>query len=236
MVYDYLFTSQFQIWIFYYTFTYFIPFGVIKNRVTKVNFKYFNGNLAEAWLFEKFIFELDVSSYSFKIICTLSRQVISLKKMVVSSAKFTVLISWSLICILLILLLALMKLESTSAGIMYKRTENRHPWQTSRVRVKWSDRRSFTLILDWILVYISLTMRMNLSPYPNFCKAEKLKFQSTLRILQKDFYSVYLTHQLCHKKSNVILFLIASDWCSPIIESDVSCNRFLRISSISFIV
>ena len=192
--------TLFQTWIFYYTFTYFVQFGVIENIVTKVNSKYFNENCAEAWRFEKFIFELDPSSYSFEITCIPLRQVISLKKMVVSSAKFTVLISWSLICILLILLLALMKLESTSAGIMYKRTENRHPWQTSRVRVKWSDRRPFTLILDWILVYISLTMRMNLSPYPNFCKAEKLKFQSTLRILQKDFYSVYLTHQLCNKQ------------------------------------
>ena len=115
-----LFTSQFQIWIFCYTFTYFVPFGAIKNRVTKVNFEYFNGNFAEAWLFEKFIFELDASSYSFKITCILSRQVISLKKMVVSSAKFTILISWSPICIPLILLLALMKLASTSAAIMYK--------------------------------------------------------------------------------------------------------------------
>ena len=35
---------------------------------------------------------------------------------------------------------------------------------------------------------------MNLSPYPNLCKAEKIK--STPRILQKYFYSVYLTHQL----------------------------------------
>ena len=127
MVYDYLFTSQFQIWIFCYTFTYFVPFGVIENRVTKVNFKYFNGNFAEAWLFEKFIFELDASSYSFKITCILSRQVISLKKMVVLSAKFTILISWSPICIPLILLLELMKLASTAATIMYKSIENRHP-------------------------------------------------------------------------------------------------------------
>ena len=68
---SHLFTSQFQIWIFCYTFTYFVPFGVIENRVTKVNFKYFNGNFAEAWLFEKFIIELDASSYSFKITCIL---------------------------------------------------------------------------------------------------------------------------------------------------------------------
>ena len=41
----------------------------------------------KAWLFEKFIFELE-ASYSFKIICILVRQVIFLKKMVVPSAKF----------------------------------------------------------------------------------------------------------------------------------------------------
>ena len=182
---------------FCYTFTYFVSFGVIENRVTKVNFKYFNGHFVEAWLFEKFIFKLDASSYSLKITCILSRQAIYLKKMMVSSAKITVLISWSPICILLILLLTLMKLARTSAAIMYKSVENRHPWQTSRVRAKGSESRSFILILDWILVYTSLTMWMNLFPCPNLCKAVKLKSQPTLRILQKDFYSVYLTHQLC---------------------------------------
>ena len=141
----------------------------------------------------------DASSYSFKIICILSRQVISLKKIVVSSAKFTILISWSPICIGLILLLALKNLASTSATIIYKSIENKHPWQTSRVRVKRSDRRPFILILGWILMYKSLTMWMNLSPYANLCKSEKLKSQSTLRILQKNFCSVYLTHQLCNK-------------------------------------
>ena len=35
---------------------------------------------------------------------------------------------------------------------------------------------------------------MNLSPYPNLCKAEKII--STLRMLQEDFYTVYLTRQL----------------------------------------
>ena len=119
--------------------------------------------------------------------------------MVVLSAKFTILISWSPICIPLILLSALMKLASTSATTMYKNIENRHPWKTSRVMAKGSDRRPFIFILDWILVYTSLTMSMNLSPCPNLCKTEKMKSQSTLRILQKDFYSVYLTHKLCNK-------------------------------------
>ena len=80
--------------------------------------------------------------------CILSRQVISLKKMVVSSAKFTILISWSPICIPLILLLALMKVASTSGAIMYKSIENKHPWHSFRVRVEGSDRTPFILILD----------------------------------------------------------------------------------------
>ena len=155
--------------------------------------------MAETCLFEKFIFELDASSYSFKITCILSTQVISLNKMMVSSAKFTILISWIATCIPLILLLELMKLGSNSVAIFYKSIGNRHSWQTSHVLGKGPDRRPFISILDWILVYTSLTMWMNLSPYPDLCKAEKLVSQSTLRILQKSFYSVYLTHQLCNK-------------------------------------
>ena len=191
--------TLFQIWIFYHTFTYFVPFGIIKNRVTKFNSKYVNGNCAEAWFFEKFFFELDASSYSFKITCVLLRQVRSLRKIVVTSAKFTILISWSPIYIPLIPLLVLIKLASTSAALMYKSIDCRHPWQTSCVRVKGSARRPFILILDWILVYTSLTMWKNLSPYPNLYKAEMLKSQLTLKILQEDFYLVSLTNQLCNK-------------------------------------
>ena len=36
--------TLFQIWVFLLTFNYFVPFGVIKKRFTKINFKYFNGN------------------------------------------------------------------------------------------------------------------------------------------------------------------------------------------------
>ena len=71
---------------------------------------------------------------------------------------------------------------------------------------------------------------MNLSPYPNFCKTEKIK--STPRILQKDFYLVYLTHQLWHiverVYSNVILFFIASEWYSPIIVTKIILHLILK--------
>ena len=75
-----------------------------------------------------------------------------LTKMVVSSAKSTILISWSSVCIPLIILLVLMKLASTSIAMMHNSLESRHPWQT-RIIVKRSDRRPFILILDSILVY-----------------------------------------------------------------------------------
>ena len=47
------------------------------------------GPACKAWLFEKFIFELE-ASYSFKITCILVRQVILLRILVMSSAKFIV--------------------------------------------------------------------------------------------------------------------------------------------------
>ena len=86
---------------------------------------------------------LDAFSDSSKISYILTGQVISLKKMVMLTAKFTISISWSPSYFPLIHLLALMKLISTSATIMYKKLDNRHPWQTSRARVKMSDRSLF---------------------------------------------------------------------------------------------
>ena len=69
----------------------------------------------------------------------------------------------------------------------------------SLARVKVSDRRPIILVLDRMFVYATLIISMNFSPYPNFCKAEKTKSQSTLLkiwqnlgILRKHFYSVYL--------------------------------------------
>ena len=72
--------------------------------------------------------------------------------MVVSTAKLTILISLSPICIPLIILSVLMELASTSVTIMYNSMESRHPWRTSIV-VKGSDRKPFILILDSILMY-----------------------------------------------------------------------------------
>ena len=126
---------------FLLTFSYFVPFGVIENRFPKINFKFFNRNCDYSscpgwWILFLYapphIFYLYAPphkglafwknhlwaslsfSYSLKITCILSRQVISLKKMVVLSVKFTILVSWSSISIPLILLSASIKLASAS--------------------------------------------------------------------------------------------------------------------------
>ena len=96
---------------FLLTFNYFVPFGVIENRFTKINFKYFNGNCDYSscpgwWIlflyapphkglafWKNYLWASLSFSYSLKITCILLKQVISLKKMVVLPAKFTILIS-----------------------------------------------------------------------------------------------------------------------------------------------
>ena len=156
--------------VFLLTFNYFVPFGVIENRFTKINFKYFNGNCdyssCPGWrilflcapphkglaFWKNYLWPSLSLSYSLKITCILTRQVLSLKTMVVLSVKFTILISWSVICIPLILLLESMRLASTSAAILCNSLDSWHHWRT-HTWVKGSDRRPFILILDSILVY-----------------------------------------------------------------------------------
>ena len=68
----------------------------------------------KVWIFEKFVFELEAISCDFLIDCILVWQLMSLnKKMVVSSGKFNIFISWSPICTPLIHVLASMKIAST---------------------------------------------------------------------------------------------------------------------------
>ena len=82
--------------------------------------------------------------------------------MMMPSAKFTNLISWSPICTSFIVLSTSMKMAITSAAIIYNTNESGHPWQTPCVRVKMSDRRPFILILDWMLDYATLIIQMKL--------------------------------------------------------------------------
>ena len=175
LVSDYIFISQRESHSvpdmgFLLTFNYFVPFGVIENRFTKINFKYFNGNcdyfsFLGWWIlilyapprkglpfWKNYLWTSLPFSYSLTITYILLRQVISLKKMVVLSVKFTILISCSPICIPLILLSALMRLASTSAAVLYNNLDSWHHWRT-HIGVKGSNRRPFILILDSILVY-----------------------------------------------------------------------------------
>ena len=86
---------------------YFVLFGVIENRVTKIKFKYFNGNCDYSswpgwWIlflyalphkglafWKNYLWTSSSFSYSLKSTCILLRQVMSLKKMMVLSVKFT---------------------------------------------------------------------------------------------------------------------------------------------------
>ena len=117
----------------------------------------------KTWLFEKFIFELE-ASYSFKITCILVRQVISLKKNGGVINEIYCLVSLSPISNPLILVLALVKMASTSTTVIYNSMRVNTPWQTSYIRVKESDSRPFILVLDCILVYATSVTWTNFSP------------------------------------------------------------------------
>ena len=71
----------------------------------------------KAWLFEKFIFELE-ASYSFRITCIPVRQLISFKKNDGVMDKIYCLISWSPICTPLILVSASVKMTCTTATVI----------------------------------------------------------------------------------------------------------------------
>ena len=123
---------------------------IVTIPVGQVDEFYFYMHYPAFW--KKYLWTSLSFSYSLKITCILLRQVISLKKMVVLSVKFTILISWSPICIPLILLSALMRLASTSAAVLYNNLDSWHHWRT-HIGVKGSNRRPFILILDSILVH-----------------------------------------------------------------------------------
>ena len=115
--------------------TYFVPIGVIKDRITKMYPKYLNGKLwpyhlscfinsflydsaNKAWLFENFIFDLE-AFYSFKFTGILVKQIISLKKNGGAISKTCCLILWSPICTPLIFVPASVKMAGTSATVTY---------------------------------------------------------------------------------------------------------------------
>ena len=128
--------------------------------------------------------------------------------MVVLPEKFTILISWCPICIPLIILLALIKMVSTSSALLYNKMESRHPWRT-HVRVKGSDRRPFILVLDSILVYATCVIQLVYAICEWTCLhirtyAKQKKIKSTLRILQKIFIQfIWLINYVTKSRKSV---------------------------------
>ena len=130
----------------------------------------------------------------------------SLKKMAVLSAKFTILTSWPPISISLIFLLILMKLASTSVAILYNSMESRYPWRT-HIRVKGSDSRPFILVLDSILV-------CNFNYMNEFVSTSELMQSRKDRINSKDITERFL------------LSLLDSSIMSKIVERVCTVNFF----------
>ena len=137
--------------------------------------------------------------------------------MVVLSAKFTILISWSLISIPLILLSALMRLTSTSTTILHNSIDSRHPWRT-HIGFKGSDRRPFILILESILVCATCEwICLDIRTYAKQKRWNQLWGYYRKVFIQFIWLINYDTNSIKNMYSKFILFLIDSDWCLPIV-------------------
>ena len=109
---------------------------------------------------------------------------------------------------------------------MYNSIDNGHPYQTPCIRVKGSDRRSFVLILDWMLVNATLIIRMNLSRHLSQTFA-KQKRKNLKQLYQRFLFSLFDTSimsQIVARVQYVKLFylLIVVDWFSHAIVSNIS--------------
>ena len=134
--------------------------------------------------------------------------------MVMLSAKLTILISWSPICIPLILSLVLMKLASTSAAIMYNSMENKHAWQTHQVRVKgWQEAFYFNFRLDiGVCIFNHVNEFVSISDFKESRKVKILIYSKY--ITERFLFSLLDTsfiQQVGERTCKSVLFLIASD-------------------------
>ena len=124
-----------------------------------------------------------------------------------------------------ILLSALMRLASTSAGILYKSLDSWHHWR-AHIGIKGSDWRPCILILDSILVHVTWNVNEFVS-ISELMQSRKNKINSkdiTERFLFTLFDSSMMT-QIVERVYIKVSFLITSDWCSPIIIT----NFFLHV-------
>ena len=105
---------------------------------------------------------------------------------------------------------------------MYNSIDNGHPYQTPCIRVKGSDRRSFVLILDWMLVNATLIIRMNLSQ--TFAKQKRKNLKQLYQRFLFSLFDTSIMSQIVARVQYVKLFylLIAVDWFSYAIVSNIS--------------
>ena len=129
----------------------------------------------------------------------------------------------------LTLLSTLTRLASTSATILYNSLDGWHHWRT-HIGDKGSDRMPCILILDWILVYATWNVYGFVS-ISELLQNRKDKINSkdiTERFLFSLFDSSVMTQIVERVYSKVIIFLIASDWCSPIAVTNVFLHFILK--------
>ena len=146
----------------------------------------------------------------------------SLKNMVVSSAKFNIFLPWSHTCTPFIRELAWMKIASTLAEIIYNNIESTHPWWTHCIRVKGLHRRPFILILDWIQESYRCIRSWNQSyerqrkwkPNPPFQKSKKIPRKPREITVKWLFFKCIwnISYVVYGRKSVILLFLIAADY------------------------
>ena len=65
----------------------------------------------------------------------------------------------------------LKKITCTLSAITYNKNQGCNPWQNPWIRIKELDRGPFALILDWILAWVTLTIRINLLSFPDPAKS-----------------------------------------------------------------
>ena len=88
----------------------------------------------------------------------------------------------------------------------------------------------FISILNWMLLNTTSIILINMFLYPSICKAEKTKSQSNLSKVLIHFTDTLIMSRLLKvllKYLKLFFFVLATEWLSSIIVSNICCNRFL---------
>ena len=104
----------------------------------------------KAWIYEKFVFELEAFSFDFKIDCILLWQLISLdKKMVVSSGKLHIYFMISYLYLYNPRVGINKNCKYFIAALIYNNIESGHPQWTPIIRVKYLDKEIIYFKFRW---------------------------------------------------------------------------------------